>query len=226
MNVIVENWRIFLFGQFPAGPLGGFALTLCLSIGLWVASLFLGIVMAACASASAPLGWTIRFVVLIVRGVPSVVFLFWIYFFLPRLTGASLSPLESAFIALFIYHGAYMSEDVRGGLRAVPRGQRDAAAASGLSALQTMRHIVIPQAVRAVIPSLTNRSVNLFMYTSIVSLVGVTDFMRVAVLVNNRELIYPIQIFLFVGVTYLVCCLAITFLGRRLERSLSHAPRI
>jgi polar amino acid transport system permease protein len=92
--------------------------------------------------------------------------------------------------------------------------------------VQTFRFVVMPQAIRAIVPALINRFVNLFMYTSIVALIGIFDLMYAAIAVNNRDLIYPLQIFGFVGVVYFVFCYGITRIGRILERRWDWAPRI
>ena len=227
MGVILENLPYLLVGPFPEGPLGGLALTIALSLLIGAASFCLGLLLAALAlTPLAPLRLAVRGAIECVRGVPSLTFLFWTYFLVPRLLEVDISPLASALIALAIYHGAYMAEDVRGGIQAVARGQWEAARATGLRGRQILLRVVFPQAVRAVVPALMNRFVNLFMYTSIVSTLGILEFMRAAIIVNNRELVYPIEIFGFVGVVYLAIGYGITRAGRALERRWSWVPRL
>lgn len=227
MSVIIDNLPFLLLGQFPKGAVGGLLLTVLLGIYTGASSFALGVAVAALSVAPlAPARWLARGLVITVRCIPSVVFLFWVYFLIPRLIGAHLSGLQSACLALAVYHGAYMAEDIRGGIYAVARGQWEAARATGLSGAQSLRHVVLPQAIRAIVPALVNRFVNLFMYTSIVSLIGVLDLMYAATLVNNRELVYPMQIFGFVGAVYFVFCYGITRFGRALERRWAWAPRI
>lgn len=227
VDVVLRNLPFLLKGTFPDGPLGGLALTLYLSLIVGAASLCTGILFAlATLIPYRPLRWLARGGSMLIRGVPSLAFLFWMYFLIPRLLQINLSPLQSAGLALMLYHGAYMGEDIRGGIQAVAKGQWEAARASGLGFLSMMRHVILPQAIRAVIPALVNRFVNLFMYTSIVSVLGILEFTRASILVNNRELIYSLQIFGFVGLVYFSFCYLISLGGRYLERRWSWAPKI
>jgi polar amino acid transport system permease protein len=216
------NWKslpFLLIGMYPQGDLGGLALTLVLSVTIGTASLILGIMLGVAATlAPASFRAAAVVVMLLVRGVPALAFLFWIYFLLPRLIGADLSPLLSAGIALSIYHGAYMGEDIRGGLHAVPKGQWEAARCLGVGYFLTLTLVVLPQALRAVTPSLIGRFINLVIYTSVVSILGILEFTRAAMLVNNRELLYPQYIFAFTGLVYFALCYAVALLGRRIER--------
>jgi polar amino acid transport system permease protein len=227
IEVILRSIPFLLLGTFPEGGLGGLALTIYLSLTIGAASLLIG---ATVGSALAYAPWPFRVPVLavtmFVRGVPALAFLFWFYFLLPRLLGVDLSPLVSAALALAIYHGAYISEDVRGGLQSVPRGQWQAAYSSGLRFATTLRHLILPQALRAILPSLVSRLVNLVIYTSAVSILGILEFTRAAVLVNNRELLYSQYVFGFVGVVYFVICFGISRFGHALERRWAWAPKI
>jgi polar amino acid transport system permease protein len=217
--VIWKSLPFLLIGMYPQGDLGGLALTLFLSVTIGAASLLLGIILGlGAALAPRPFRWLAVTVTVLVRGVPALAFLFWLYFLLPRLIGADLSPLLSAGLALSIYHGAYMGEDIRGSLRAVPQGQWEAARCLGLGRILTLALVVLPQALRAVTPSLIGRFINLVIYTSVVSILGVLEFTRAAMLVNNRELLYPQYIFAFTGLVYFILCYAITLFGRRVER--------
>ena len=227
MGVILHSLPFLLKGQLPDGPLGGLALTMYLAVLIGFFSLIVGMVLGTAELAPFALARGVaRGLSTVVRGVPSVAFLFWTYFLLPRLLHVDLSPLESATIGLALYHGAYIGEDIRGGLKAVSKGQWEAANALGLGTLKTLRHIILPQAVRAIVPALINRFVNLFMYTSVVSMLGVLDFTRCAVLLNNRDLLHPVEIFGFVGLVYFSFCYSISRMGRHFEQKWNWAPRI
>jgi polar amino acid transport system permease protein len=221
-NGLVVIWKslpFLLVGMYPDGDLGGLALTVILSITIGVASFALGTILGSVAALlPPPFRWLPLATMVLVRGVPALAFLFWFYFLLPRLIGADLPPLLSAGIALTLYHGAYMGEDVRGGLRAVSTGQWEAARCLGLGYLPTLFLVVLPQALRAITPSLVGRFINLVIYTSVVSILGVLEFTRAAVLVNNRELLYPQYIFAFTGLVYFMLCYAVSAVGRQVER--------
>jgi polar amino acid transport system permease protein len=221
-NGLIVIWKslpFLLVGMYPEGELGGLALTVILSITIGLASFGLGTILGSVAALlPLPFRWFSLATMVLVRGVPALAFLFWFYFLLPRLIGADLPPLLSAGIALTLYHGAYMGEDVRGGLRAVSAGQWEAARCLGLGYSTTLLLVVLPQALRAVTPSLIGRFINLVIYTSVVSILGVLEFTRAAVLVNNRELLYPQYVFAFTGLVYFILCYAVSALGRQMER--------
>jgi polar amino acid transport system permease protein len=225
--VIIDNLRFLLMGPFPNGELGGLALTLILSVLVGAGSLCVGVLLATTAlSPSALLRSVGRVLTTIIRGVPSLVFLFWLYFLLPALLNVALTPLQSAAIALSIYQGAFIAEDLRGGMQSVGRGQSEAGLVTGLTSLQIFRFITLPQAVRAIIPALVNRYINLFLYTSVASVVGVLEFTRASILVSNRLMVHPIEIFGFAAAVYFVFCYGIASVGRYLEHRWDWAPKI
>jgi len=227
MDVILANLPFLLLGTFPNGPLGGLALTIYLSISVGISAFAVGVIFATGGLVPiAPIRWLARALSIGIRGVPSLAFLFWVYFLVPRLFDINLSALMSAGLALAIYHGAYMGEDIRGGIKAVSRGQWEAAQASGLGPLSVLRDVILPQAVRAVVPALINRFVNLLMYTSVVSVLGILEFTRAGLLVNNRELLHSAEIFGFIGLVYFLLCYSLTRAGLYLERRWSWAPTV
>ncbi len=151
-----------------------------------------------------------------VRGIPLVMVIFWVYFFLPVLTRQAPNAYLSSLIALTAYTAAYLAEIFRAGILSVPRGQVDAALASGLRFLQAMVHVVLPQALRNMLPAIINQFVSLFKGTSLVFIIGVVDFFRAAVLVDSREF-KSFPIYAFVGVVYLVICTLLSALAQRLR---------
>src|SRR6266568_1022415 len=188
--VILENLRFLLIGQYPGGPIGGLLLTLILSAMVGVGSLCVGVLLASLSlSPSTPIRFTAQLVPTLIRSLPSLVFLFWLYFLLPAILGIQMTPLQSAAIALSIYQGSFIAEDLRGGLNAVHRGQSEAGAATGLNPSQIFWHISLPQAIRATVPALVNRYINMFLYTSTASVVGVMEFTGTTLLVNNRVMV-------------------------------------
>ncbi len=145
MDVILRNLPFLLKGTFPEGSLGGLALTLYMSVSIGFASFCVGLLFAtATLMPYRLLRWLARGLSMGIRGVPALAFLFWMYFLVPRLLQVNLSPLQSAGLALMLYHGAYMGEDIRGGIQAVAKGQWEAARASGLKFLDLMQHVVLP----------------------------------------------------------------------------------
>jgi|SRR5436190_218190 len=158
--------------------------------------------------------------VLFIRGTPLLVVLFVCYFGLPALFGYKTSAYWAAVSGFILFIGAYLAEDIRAGLRSVPPGLVQAALATGLTRGKVMRLVVVPIAVRNVIPTLFNQYVRLFKFTSVASVIGVNEFTGSAMLVNAREFA-PTAIIGFVALTYLVLCFAISLVGRTLYARLA-----
>jgi len=121
-----------------------------------------------------------------------------------------------------IFEAAYFGEIVRAGVQSVPRGQVEAATAVGLTGRQTMSFVVLPQALRNMIPSLVTQIIVLFKDTSLASIIGYVDLTKAAQIVNNRE-IRPFELYLFIAVVYWICTYSMSRFARRVEKRLSHA---
>jgi His/Glu/Gln/Arg/opine family amino acid ABC transporter permease subunit len=155
-----------------------------------------------------------------VRGTPLLVMVFICYFGLPALLAYKTSAYAAAIVGFILFIAAYLAEDIRAGLRSVRPGLVQAALATGLTRLQVVRLVVVPIAVRNVIPTLFNQYVRLFKFTSVASVIGVNELTGSAMLVNGREFA-PITIIGFIALTYLVLCLAISSVGRVLYARLA-----
>jgi general L-amino acid transport system permease protein len=179
------------FGGVPANEWGGFHLTVFLAVGGIVLSFPLGVLLALGRRS------TLRAVRLVctayielIRGIPLITVLFMGslmlgYFLEPGWTWRP-ADVTRALVAFVIFTSAYVAEIVRGGLQSVPRGQIEAAQAVGLSPLKTTRLIVLPQALRAVIPGLVGQFISLFKDTSLVFIIGLTDLLAVAELATKQ----------------------------------------
>ena len=117
---------------------------------------------------------------------------------------------------------AYLGEIVRAGIQSVPRGQVEAGTALGLSGAQGMRFVILPQALKNMIPSLVTQFIVLFKDTSLASIIGFMDLTKAAQVVNNRE-IRPFPIYLFIAVVYWVCTYSMSRYARHLEKRMGPA---
>ena len=217
-TVVSDNLLYFMIGQYPAGPLGGLALTMVLACGSVFFSLFGGLALGLLTVAPARwVRWPAEVFVQTLRGVPLLMVIFWFYFFLPVVFGKGFPEIGTVVIALTLFTSAYMAQIVKAGIYAVPRGQWEAGVSSGFSRAQIMRYLVLPQALRNMIPSFVNQLVSLIKDTSLAFIVGVSELTSAANQVNNRTLNYPTEIFLFIALVYFVICFAFTSLSRRLE---------
>lgn len=141
------------------------------------------------------------------RSVPLILVIFWIYFLVPLVLGRATGPFLSAVIAFTMFETAYYCEIIRAGVQSIPRGQINAGLASGMSRLQAMRHIVMPQAFRNMTPILLTQSIILFQDTSLVYVVTLRDFMTSVSTVANQEL-RLVELYLFAAAVYFAICFA------------------
>lgn len=151
------------------------------------------------------------------RGVPLVMVIFWFWFIIPVFLGKSLPEYSVALAAFVIFEAAYLSEIVRAGIQSVPHGQVEAATATGLTHVQTMRYVILPQALRNMIPALVTQFIVLLKDTSLASIIGYVDLTKAAQIVNNRE-IRPFELYLFIAVIYWLCSYGMSRYARSLER--------
>ncbi len=154
------------------------------------------------------------------RGVPLIMVIFWFWFIIPVLLRVSLAEYGVALTAFVVFEGAYLGEIVRAGIQSVPRGQVEAATAAGLTQTQTMRYVILPQALRNMIPALVTQFIVLFKDTSLASIIGYVDLTKAAQIVNNRE-IRPFELYLFIAVVYWLCTYGMSRYARHLEHRLS-----
>ncbi|MCC7274526.1 MAG: amino acid ABC transporter permease [Alphaproteobacteria bacterium] len=152
----------------------------------------------------------------LIRAVPQIMVIFWVFFSAPKLIGMKLSAWPAGIVALSMIASAYLAEVIRAGLASVPRIQHETAWSSGLGATQTFVHVALPQALRNMLPALIAHFVMMFKITSLVYVIGLIDFFRAIVLVNNREFA-PYELYLTMGAVYFVCSWALSLLVRRLD---------
>jgi len=156
------------------------------------------------------------------RGVPLVMVIFWFWFIIPVLLRVALPEYGVALTAFVVFEAAYLGEIVRAGIQSVPSGQMEAATATGLTQTQTMLYVILPQALRNMIPALVTQFIVLFKDTSLASIIGYVDLTKAAQIVNNRE-IRPFELYLFIAVIYWLCTYSMSLYARYLERRLTPA---
>ncbi|MGH7410797.1 MAG: amino acid ABC transporter permease [Candidatus Methylomirabilis sp.] len=219
-QVIVANWKFLLLqGLLGIGSFGGG--TLRLAIPAIVLGSILGVIVGLCRLARRP--WICYPAVVYVeffRGVPLVMVIFWFWFLIPQISGQRLPEYAVALAAFVVFEAAYLGEIVRAGVQSVPRGQVDAAKAAGLAYRQVMAHVILPQAIRNMIPSLITQCIALFKDTSLASIIGVMDLTKAAQMVSQRE-IRPFEMYLFIAVVYWVCAYGMSRFSRWLETKMS-----
>lgn len=221
-ELIDTYWQYFLIGQYPGGPLGGLAITLLLASCALILALPVGIILGlARLSPWRLLRWPITGIIYVVRGTPLLMVIFWAYFFLPEITHVKTGQFGTMLIALVAFDGVYLAEIIRAGIQGVPAGQTEAARSLGLPYAQAMRSVILPQAVRHMLPSLVNQFVSTVKETSLGYIIGLAEISFIASQVNNLEFDRPTEIYLVLGLTYFVICFSLSRSAFWLERRLA-----
>lgn len=222
INIIKDYGLLLLIGQYPYGPLGGLTITLMLSISGLILAFGLSIVIAlARVSPFKCIRWPAIIVISVVRGVPLIMFIFWVYFFVPLLIGHTVSGFTTMLITLVIYQAAYLAEIIRAGIEGIPLGQVEAARSIGLSYLQTMFKVILPQALYNMIPAMISQFVSTIKETSLGYIISVNELTFSANQINNTLLTQPFQVFIILAAIYFTLCFSFTQLARHIEKRIS-----
>jgi len=150
------------------------------------------------------------------RGTPLLIQIFIIYFGLPSV-GLVLDPLVSGILAVGLNSAAYQAEIIRGGIQSVPKGQLEAARSIGMTYTQSMRHVILPQALRLIIPPMTNEFIILIKDSSLVSAIGIWELTLVGKELNAKYF-EPFMIFIFIAIVYFIMTYATSKIMRRVEK--------
>lgn len=216
LAVIADNLDYLLWGRLAEGQPGGVALTLLMAIGATLLALPGGIALAGLAWRYGGLVRRLLFLwVEIIRGIPLIFVIFWLWYLLPMLTGGDLPGAVTVTLALAWFTAASVMHSVLAGLQSLPKGQYEAALTQGFAPGQTLRLVLLPQALRNVQPSLVGIFIGLLKDTSLAFIVNVPELTTVAGQVNNRVQIYPLAIFVFTGAVYYLLCCGLSLLASR-----------
>jgi general L-amino acid transport system permease protein len=232
-GVVAVNELITGFGGVGWGNWGGLQLTLFVTVAGIALSFPLGVLVALGRRSSLPAlrGMTVGYIELI-RGVPLVALLFMGHYVVPLVYPNTVEPpsaLARALIAVTLFESAYIAETVRGGLQAIPRGQYEAAQALGLAPWKVTRLIVLPQALRAVIPAMVGQFISLFKDTSLLAILGFLELLEVARNTNAQpeflgQRLHTVT-FAFVALIYWAGSYTMSRESRRIEHRLGLGER-
>ncbi len=200
--------------------LSGLTTTIYISLVSIIISIFLGLLVAIPSLAKSKfLTYMNIGYVEIVRAIPLLVLILWIYYGLPIMTGISFSPFVSGIIALSISESAFQAEIFRAGINSIKKSQWEAGSSLGLSFLRKLRLVILPQAIKNILPAIGNQFVYVLKMSSLVSIIGIGDLTRKA-----NELVVttyrPLEIYTFLILEYLVLILIVSYLVRKLEKKL------
>ena len=215
VSMVFEGY-IEIFTEYSPLLLEGIKNTLLLTIVSFTIGFVLGLPTAVTrVYAPRPLRWLAAIYVELIRGTPMIVQLFLVYFALPQL-GITLDPLTAAFLGMGINSGAYQAEYFRSAIGAVSRGQWEAALSIGMTKMQTIRYVVLPQALRTVIPAWTNELVYLLKYSSIAYFITVMELVYAGKIIGTRTFKY-LEVYVIISIIYLVFAILFMKISRKIE---------
>ncbi len=203
--------------------IGGLTATLLVSLCAIVLSVILGASVALAGLSRRPaLRRVNRVYVELFRAIPLLVLLLWVFYGLPVIIGLQLGVFATGVLSLALSDSAFEAEVFRAGIQSVPKGQIEAAKSLGLSWYQQMRLVVMPQAIKVILPALGNQFVYVLKMSSLVSVIGLQELTRRANELNVNEY-RPLEIYTLLVGEYLLLILVVSYLVRRLERRLANA---
>jgi glutamate/aspartate transport system permease protein len=209
LDVITKNLQFML---------GGLALTFQLALMTVTGGLLLGIILAmARLSSRSWFYYPATLYVHFFRGLPLILVIFWLYFLLPVIIGRSLEAFSAAVISFILFEAAYFAEIIRAGIQSISIGQAMAAYSNGMTGYQSARYVILPQALRNMVPALVTQTVVIFQDTSLAYVIGLREFLRRVNLVDAREA-RSVELYLFAGLIYFTICSAGTLCSHRLEK--------
>ncbi len=208
---LVEIFPFFLSGMWMTAKVGFLSLILCTVLGF-----ILGMIRT---SHSVILRRVIGFYVAFARGTPFVVQIFIVFFIFPE-WGLQLDPFPAAIVAMAIMGSAFVCEIVAGGIASISKGQWEASASSGLTKIQQLRFVIVPQAMKVILPPLVGQYVLLIKDTSVVSVIGVMDLTRVG-WVTVIRIPEGLMVFALVGLLYFVISYPLILLSNYLEKKMA-----
>jgi aspartate/glutamate/glutamine transport system permease protein len=207
-QALFADWKLFA---------EGFGNTLLASVVALGLALLLGIIFGVLGSVHFKIPKLLnRLYVEIIQNTPLVIQVFFLYNGLPHL-GVMLPVITVGILGVGVYHGAYIAEVIRAGIQSIHRGQMEAALSQGFSYVGAMRHVILPQATRVVLPPLANQAVNLVKNTSVLALIAGGDLMYRADSWSSDTLYYG-PTYVVVALLYLLLCLSLAKLVSYLER--------
>ncbi len=219
LQILRDYGLLLLVGQYPNGPLGGLAITFALAVLGILLAFPLGVLLAL--GRISPFGlfsWPSTVIVYVARGVPLIMLIFWMYYFLPVATGRPVSGFSTMVATLVVYQASYIAEIVRAGIEGLPKGQMEAGRSLGLSYFQTMRKVILPQALYNMVPTLLSQFISTIKETSLGYVIGVNELTFAANQINTTLLTKPFQVFAILAAVYFALCFSLTLITHQLER--------
>lgn len=222
---VAYNWDFGLVLSYTHLWAKGLGVTLAYSVGTVLGGMVIGVICGLLLLVRSR--WVtlpVHYYVEIFRCTPLLVQIVWFYYALPVLLGVQIPAVVAGIMTLSCYTGAFYAEIFRGGIISIEQGQWDAARALGLSPWQMMRRVILPQAVRRMIPPFVNQSITQLKNTSLVSTIAVPDLLYNGTLIT-ADTYRPLEVYTVVALIYFVLLFPSTLLAQYYERRLAQRPR-
>ncbi|UZF94895.1 amino acid ABC transporter permease [Bosea sp. NBC_00550] len=217
------TWNFDILWGYRWIFLTGTGVTIGITIAIVILGLIVGLVAGIAQLSRSPvLRWLSWAYIEMFRLTPLLVLLLWFYYALPILTGIKLDAITAAILTLTLYGGSFYAEVIRGGIVSIDTGQTEAGLALGMTPARVMRRIVLPQAIKRMIPPLMNQSIIQFKNTSLVSVLAVPDLLyqgQVAAMDTYRAL----EVYTVVAVIYVIVLLPLTAIVKQAEKRLAQS---
>lgn len=208
---------------------GGFLLTLVIASVAIICSFPIGLLLAVGRRSKLPIiKYCCILYIELIRGMPLIMVLFIAQLLLPMfLGGIQLDNVVRAMIAFTLFSAAYLAENIRGGLQSIPRGQFEAAQALGLNNVKVMVFVVLPQALKAVIPAMVGQFISVFKDTSLVAVIGLADFLGMGkkIAANPEYLGKYMELYIVIAFIYFIFCFLMSHVSKHIEKSLGVGTR-
>ena len=203
----------------------GLLVTLKVTVCALLLGLLLSVPLSLCKMSNVrPLQMFAAFYTSVFRGVPILVQVFMMYFGIPIATGLKFTAFQAGTIVFAMNSAAYISESMRGGIMAIDRGQYEASMALGVRYPAMMKDIILPQAIKSVLPSLVNEFIGLLKNTTLIASIGLVDILRVGQLIQAATY-RAFEPFFVISVFYYILVMGLSFLGKLLERRVNKSDR-
>ncbi len=211
LRVIVDNLDEFVAAVGMTLLVAAVSMVVALILGLVVALMRISKHVALRTPAQAYINFF--------QGAPLYVLIFWVYYGVAMMVGVNFQPFTAGVIALSAQYGAFLAEIYRSGIEAIDRGQREAAISMGLARVQTYRYVILPQAIRIVLPSIGNVWIAMIKDSSLLSIIGVMEIMRTAYL-NSNDYFRPFEFYSFAALLYVILTFLFFYSNQFIERKL------
>jgi His/Glu/Gln/Arg/opine family amino acid ABC transporter permease subunit len=221
---MLATYQWSLLWDYKADFFKGLELALEVAFVAMVLSIFFGILLAAARMSRGPLSWFGVAYINIFRGIPALVSVIWVYFGWSLLLGINFTAFQAAVIALVALYSAFIAEIYRSALEAIPRGQREAGLALGMSSLRVFVRITLPQATKIAVPNIGSMFIGMVKDTSVFTIIGLLEVVRVTQNLNSVTF-QPFVLYTGAAFLYVIAAFGIDFVFRTIEKSLSTPPK-